>query len=159
MTKEQITSYTLRISEANESQYVVILHEIAIDFINDGIEAWEHDALDRYLMLMKKVQRIHAEIRNQINPMEQTGQLLIREYDRLGSLLATSIVAKEVACARKVLDGYIQLKPGFDGLATIDSSAPICSCTQKVYEGLTYGPGAQGKTYVDQDENQREFLV
>lgn len=159
MTKEQINSYTLRISEANESQYVVILHEILIDFLDEAIIRLQNNQLDEYLILMKKCQRINAELRNQMNTQVQEGRILIREYDKVGSMLVKGILRKELEPTESAKNMLGKLKPGFVELSKKDQSSPILGNTQKVYEGLTYGRGAKNETYIDGGSSGRGFTV
>ena len=139
MTKERKQEYTLRISQANKTQLVVIIYEMLLDYLEDARMA--HESGDKELFI-GSVHKAESCIRELMASLHM-------EYAPAGGLLSLYVYAvKELSKA--ILHNSVEeldhveriMKKLHEAYATIskdDTSAPVMENTQSIYAGLTYG--------------------
>ena len=155
MTKECKQQFTLRITQANSTQLVVILYEMLLQYLSDGEQAAE----DRQFL-----EAVHSA-RGCINELLNS---LHREYSPAGELsrLYLYCIRRLAQCevrgdrsgleeVRKVIeplcDAYRQIQDQ-------NPSGPVMNNSQTVYAGLTYGRNQLTENMADQGTN-RGMLV
>ena len=147
MTKECKQQFTLRITQANATQLVVILYEMTLQYLTDGEQAAD-DA-----ELLEAVRRARGCINELLNSLH-------RQYSpatELCRLAACEAKADRTALQdiRKVIaplcDAYRQIQDQ-------NSSGPVMNNSQTVYAGLTYGRNQLTENMADQGSN-RGMLV
>ena len=57
MTKEQINEFSMRISQSNKTQIVVVTFEIIINYIDSALEAMHKDKTDDFVFNVKKARQ------------------------------------------------------------------------------------------------------
>lgn len=158
MTAEQKKEYTLRISQANKTQLVVILYEMTLLYLEEAKEAIKCNDLS------KKVASLH-KVRGCIN--EMIGSLNF-DYEPASSLLELYIYcSKELVHADIHNDSnnleHVQmvikaLKDAYEAIENQDKSGSVMSHTQTVYAGLTYGNTGLNENVTNTSGN-RGFLA
>ena len=155
MTKECKQQFTLRITQANSTQLVVILYEMLLQYLSGGEQAAE----DRQFL-----EAVHSA-RGCINELLNS---LHREYSPAGELsrLYLYCIRRLAQCevrgdrsgleeVRKVIeplcDAYRQIQDQ-------NPSGPVMNNSQTVYAGLTYGRNQLTENMADQGAN-RGMLV
>ena len=58
MTAEQIKEYTLKITRANKSELIVVIYDMAIDYVDDALRALENGDKNQYRKNVKQARRI-----------------------------------------------------------------------------------------------------
>lgn len=139
MTKERKQEYTLRISQANKTQLVVIIYEMLLDYLADAQDA--HRRQDE--------ESFEGSIRKAGNCIRELTASLHMEYVPAGNLFGLYVYAnKELSKAllhnstEEICHVENIMKKLRDAYATIskeDTSAPVMENTQSIYAGLTYG--------------------
>ena len=123
MTKEMKQNYTLRISQANKSELVVIVYEMLLTYIEDAKAA-------------------HGCIRELMASLHM-------DYVLAGNLLSLYVYAVKLLSKAKLHNSTKELaevekmmRKLHDAYATVskeDTSGSVMENTQTVYAGLTYG--------------------
>lgn len=159
MTKEVKQQFTLRITQANPTELVVILYEMALTFLQEAREAGEQQDWVEFKEGIRK-------IRGCINELIQS---LHMEYEPAGNLyklymfcirrLAYADVRKETKVLDEIESVLGKLKDAYAQIAPTNTSAPVMSNTQTVYSGLTYGKGAALAEDVTGQSTNRGMLV
>ena len=146
MTPELKQEYTRRITSANRTGIIVITYEIALGYLNDSREAAKTGSRED----------CRRELRNASRCVEQL--LAALNYDYVISINLMRIYNYVLECIRKVscsmdLSGLDEpekilrrLHDSFEEVAKTDSSPPMMSVSDEVYDGLTYN--AKGKTNI-----------
>lgn len=139
MTNEQKQEFTLRISQANRSELVVILYEMLDIYLNDAKDDLKNSKDEEFHDSIRRCMGCVRELTASINPESKVS----------GELLSLNVFAmRELASAdrhhsQKELDevGRImhKLKDAVKKSAKLDSSSSIMRNSQSVYAGLTYG--------------------
>lgn len=158
MTGELKKDFTLRISQANKTQLVVIIYEILLENLKDAKAA--------VLAKDKSAKReSFNKVRSCIN--ELIGSLHY-DYEPAGELLelyvycSKELVNADLHDSMESIDHVVtimeQLKDAYAQIADLDKSPAIMGNTQTVYAGLTYGKNTLTENVTDPSGN-RGFLA
>ncbi len=158
MTKEVKQEFTLRITQANPTEMIVILYEMTLLFIKEAEDAAK---LEDFAAYKEGIRRVRACINELI-------QSLHMEYEIAGNLyklylfcirrLAYAEVRKDAQVLAEIESIITQLRDAYAQIAPKNPAAPVMSNTETVYSGLTYGKGALAKDMTNQGSN-RGMLV
>lgn len=142
MTKEKINEYTLRISQANRSTLIVILYEMALDYIEAGrnaIDSGDHEELRRECGYAGKV------ISDLIGALDHNYELSVslrQVYTYIQSRISLGVIKNSREELDKVMEMLKKLKGSFEQVAKSDTSKSLMRNTESIYTGLTYGKKA-----------------
>lgn len=146
MTKEQISSFKLRITESNPTELVVLLYEIYFAYIEDGISALEKikssngsRETEEYGKALRMASLVLRHLKDDLDFSYDISNHLYSLYD-----YAQRCIAKATySFAREDLEiTYKVMKPlyeSFQEVAKADNSKPIMQHAQKISAGYTYG--------------------
>ena len=139
MTRERKQEYTVRVSQANKTQLVVIIYEMLLDYLQDAKDA--HTKGERELF--------ESNLYKAENCIRELMASLHMEYAPAGNLLSLYVYAvKELS--RAILHNSIEevvfvekmmkkLHDAYESVSREDTSSPVMENTQSIYAGLTYG--------------------
>ena len=155
MTKECKQQFTLRITQENSTQLIVILYEMTLQYLADGEQA-EDDA-----GLAEAVHRARGCIKELLNSLH-------REYSPAGELsrlylfclrrLAVCEVRRDRTILEEIRKVIAPLCDAYRQIQDQDTSGPVMNNSQTVYAGLTYGRNQLTENMADQGTN-RGMLV
>lgn len=155
MTKEQKQIYTLRISEANKTELVVILYDMLLDYVKEA-----EDAMDLQNSDTDNRNEIKEAVRKARGCLKELMNSLDLQYEISGNLLSLYVYANRqlvMAEIRKDKDSLSNvttvIKPLRDAYAKVaeeDDSEAIMMNTQKVVAGLTYSKNEINEAMDDQ---------
>lgn len=155
MTKECKQQFTLRISQANSTQLIVILYEMLLCYLEEGEAAQDREELKAAVRkargcVNELIQSLHLEY----EPAPALMQLYLFCIRRLafcegrGDVQALSEIKKVIQPLR---DAYAQIEE-------LNDNGPVMNNPQTVYAGLTYGKNTLTENMADQGAN-RGMLV
>ena len=155
MTKECKQQFTLRITQANSTQLIVILYEMTLQYLADGEQAADDAGL------AAAVHRARACIKELLNSLH-------REYSPAGELsrlylfclrrLAVCEVRRDRTILEEIRKVIAPLCDAYRQIQDQDTSGPVMNNSQTVYAGLTYGRNQLTENMADQGTN-RGMLV
>lgn len=138
MTNQEINIFSRKIAEASKSQLVVIMYEIAIKYIDDGVKALNNNDVDNYRLNLKRSKAVINELTSVLD-MTQAISLELRSlYVFMTGVLVKADIRKETEELLRVREMLLKLSKAFTVVSESDSSGPIMENTQAVYAGLTY---------------------
>lgn len=159
MTKEVKQQFTLRISRANSTELVVILYEMALQFLEEATAAFEDGDCAGYKEAIRKVRGCINELIQSLHMEYEPAPKLLRLYLYCIRRLAYAEVRKEPQVLDEIRMILLKLQEAYAQIAPINSSAPVMSNTQSVISGLTYGKGAAlTEDMTGQDGNRGMFV-
>ena len=139
MNKEKKSEFTLRISQANPTELIIILYEIAIEYVSGAITANDNG----------DTATVKSECRNASNCIEEMLNNLHYEYELAGNLkaiylymkkvLRNAIISNETEGLQTVVKELTVLRDAYDQIKDTDQSGPVMVHTQAVLTGMTYG--------------------
>lgn len=155
MTKECKQQFTLRITQANSTQLIVILYEMTLQYLADGEQAVDDAGL------VEAVHRARGCIKELLNSLH-------REYSPAGELsrlylfclrrLAVCEVRRDRIILEEIRKVIAPLCDAYRQIQDQDTSGPVMNNSQTVYAGLTYGRNQLTENMADQGTN-RGMLV
>lgn len=153
MTNECKQQFTLRITQANSTELVVILYEMMLSYLDDAEQALKEGNEDGLVQSIRKS-------RGCLNELEQS---LNMEYGIAGNLLQLYYY-----CAKRLVHAQAHEAEAFDEirrvirplhdvyeeLAAQNPAGPVMGNSQAVYAGLTYGRNTLTENMADQGSNR-----
>ncbi|MCR4990306.1 MAG: flagellar protein FliS [Lachnospiraceae bacterium] len=139
MLKEKKQEYTLRISQANKSELVVIIYEILLDYLKECRENIQKNDIDAFHESIRKATGCIRELSSSINYRSNVS----------GNLLSLNIFCiKELAKAdihyseEEIMNVELIMRKLYEATKKAgekDDSPAVMNNSQFVYAGLTYG--------------------
>lgn len=158
MTKEVKQEFTLRITQANSTEMIVILYDMTLVFVEEAKEAFVIGDIVAYKEGIRKIRGCVNELIQSLHMEYEIATNLYKLYLFCIRRLAYAEVRKEVQVLDEVQTVISQLRDAYAQIAPQNTAAPVMSNTQTVYTGFTYGKGALTKDMTNQSSN-RGMLV
>ncbi len=162
MTKDQISGYTLKITNANATGLVVILYEIFFTYIGEAKQALAKgrsaESRDEYIKAIRMASQTIRHLEDALDFSYEISGSLFPLYDFAERSLARAMYTmkeKDIEPAENIMSS---LKDAFAQIAAQDQSAPLMGNTEQVVAGYTYGRGDVDETMANYD-SQRGFLA
>ncbi len=138
MTNQEINVFSRKISQASKSQLVVIMYEIAIKYIDDGVAALKNNDIENYRLNLKRSKAVINELTSVLDMTQEISFELRRLYVFMTGILVKADIRKETEELLRVKGMLIKLSEAFKEVSKGDETGPIMENTQAVYAGLTY---------------------
>ncbi len=138
MTSEKKNEYTLRISQANRAELIVILYEITIDYVEEAIAAASAGDVGSVSFSTANAMRCIEEMQNNLHFEYELARSLNRLYTYMKNKLRAAYISRETEGLAEVLDKLKKLKESYEKIAPTDTSGPVMVHTQTVLTGMTY---------------------
>lgn len=158
MTKELKQEYTLRITQANKTQLITILYEMALQYVDEAKEALAAEDRTAFKNAVRRIQGCMCELMDSLHLEYEVAQNLLQLY-----LYVNREVAKAALYYKE--ENLEHVRPVLENLAAAyrqiegqDMSEPLMGNTQAVYAGLTYGRDDLTENAADPSAN-RGFTV
>jgi len=157
MTKEEINGFSYRVAQASKTELVVIMYDVAINYLSDSINYFENTNIERFRDELKKAQRVINQLTSVLDLKYDISLELMRLYIYIINVFVRSSIRKEVEELKVVMSMLEKLRSTFEKVSEQDQSGPMMMNTQQVYAGLTYSNGGLNE-YHDQT-TKRGFTV
>ena len=154
MTKEQINSYTRRISEANETQMITILYEMTLDYLADAKKALFAKDYDRYDVELTRAQNCITELIRSLNMNYEIAHTFMQLYIFAKRHLITAAIRRESDYINDIISIFEKMRNCYKELEKLNEAASVIEGAQHVFAGLTYGPGHLNETVADPYTNR-----
>ena len=138
MTNQEINVFSRKVSQASKSELVVIMYEIAIKYIEDGLKSLEDNDIDNYRLNLKRAKSVINELNSALDMTLHISHELSRLYVFMTGIIVKADIRKETDELIRVKNMLIKLSESFKEVSRLDKSGPIMENTQTVYAGLTY---------------------
>ncbi len=157
MNREEIKAFTLRVTEANSCDLIVILYDIVLCDISNAKKAYERNNEREFANHLHHATRFMNELIASLNFEGGLAFDLMSLYSYCNKRISSAVAANRPEALDIVTDVITKLRASFKQLADSDTSGPIMKNAQTVYAGLTYGKGCLNETYVDVKDYNRGF--
>lgn len=139
MTQELKQELTLRITQANKTQLIVILYEMSLAYLEDGRSAHEAGNRTEFRDAIRKTRGCINELMASLHFEYELSVNFLQLYLYINKELARADVRNEVSPLENSIKVLSSLHKAYEELSKQDVSQPVMSNTQTVYAGLTYG--------------------
>lgn len=150
MTNEQKQTYTLRISEANKTELVVILYDMLLDYIKEAEDMIEVDNRLEIKEAIRKARGCLKELMNSLDLQYEIAGNLLSLYVYANRRLVMAEIKKDKDELSNVRTVITPLRDAYVKIAKEDDSEAIMMNTQKVVAGLTYSKNEINEAMDDQ---------
>lgn len=158
MTKECKQQFTLRISQANPTEMIVLLYEMLLCYLEEAKQALESDEKELFNEGIRKargcVNELIASLNMKYSPASELSSLYIFCLKRL----AHAEVKKDSRPLDDIKKIIQPLHDAYQQIAPQNTQGPVMNNSQSVYAGLTYGRNTLTENMTDQSPN-RGMLV
>lgn len=159
MTKESIQTYSYRITQASRTELVVIQYDMAMEYIEDAVKAYEEKDSKEFCDQLRYAKRVINELSATLNHNYEISGQLFRLYLYMDRVLVSSIAKKEDTGLEQVISMLKTLRKSWAELSKTDTSGPLMRNTQQVYAGYTYSAAGSSNEYTSQSDDNRGFCV
>ncbi len=157
MDNDKKQEFTRRISQANSTDMVVVIYDIAIAYIDEAKAAFEtsdRTALEGSVIhIRRSINELISSLNYEYSPAGEMLQLYIYCSRRLTALSS----AKDAGALDEVRSILSRLREAYAQIADTNKSGPVMSNSESVYAGLTYGRGTLNENVVG--NSNRGFLA
>lgn len=139
MTKEKIQDYTRRISNANRSQIIVIVYEMAGEYIEQAINYYDSGDNEAWINEGHQAMKCVEHLMNALNDGYPLASDLFKFYSHIYREISLSLALKDKDRLKNVADKLGIMAGAFKEVAGSDETESVMQNSQAVYAGLTYG--------------------
>lgn len=139
MTDEEKKVFSLRISQSNKTEIVVISYEIILNYIQSAKECYENGDNDEMIANLKNAKKFVNDLNSNLNLNYNISYDLMNLYRYANKTLLHCIIKKNVEGISSVENIMINLKESFVHVAKQDNRGAAIKGGGQVYAGLTYG--------------------
>ncbi len=157
MTKDIVQAFSLRVTQANQSELTVITYEIFLEYLKDAKNSLDINDMDSYIAYNKKAQSFLAELIAALNFNNEYSFTLIKVYEYVGRVLVDNRYHPAMESLNEIEKIMTELLLTFREVAKMDNSPGVMVNTQQVYAGLTYGKGCLNETCISDNDINRGF--
>lgn len=154
MTREHKQQFTLRITQANKTELIVILYEIVLGYMEDAEVALDAGNITEFREALRKVRSCFGELIASLNFDYELAARLLSLYLYCNRELTKADVRKEKEPLMHIRSIISKLLEAYRELAGQDTSGPVMHNSQTVYAGLTYGKNSLSENLADQGANR-----
>ena len=154
MKKEDKQQFTLRITQANSTELVVILYEMLLCYLEDGENAIKNGEAELFHEAARNARGCLNELVNSLNLNYEPAPELQRLYMFCFRRLARAEQRLDVVPiieSRRVIN---PVRDAYGKIAGQNSAGPVMRNSQTVYAGLTYGKNSLTENMADQGMNR-----
>ena len=154
MTSVEKQEFTLRISQANPTQMVVILYEMLLCYVKDGRTALEQENEAEFRAAIRRARGCISELMNSLNLQYEPAPALLSLYGFCFRRLAAAESGKRALPLEEVEHIIAPIKDAYEQIAGQNSAGAVMGNSQAVYAGLTYGRNSLTENMADQGANR-----
>lgn len=158
MTREDIKTYSYRISQASKTDLVVITYDIATDYLKEAKENAETGDIEGMRSALNKVSRVIDSLISGLNLEYEIAGNLFQIYLHIKRTLVSVSVSADKDEITRIEHLISMLRKSFYSIKDEDTSGPLMKNTEQVYQGLTYSNSGYGNESSNVQAN-RGYIV
>lgn len=158
MTKDSIKTYSYRISQASKTELVVIMYDMAMEYVKEAIAVYQTD-IEEYNSNLKQAKRVIDELTRSLNMQYEISEQLLKVYVCIMRFLVKAGAGRDVTVLDTVLRMLKMLRKSFYEVSTQDDSGPVMRNAQQIYAGLTYSNMGMSTEISSDPVNNRGYKV
>lgn len=153
MKKEDKQRFTLRITQANPTEMVVILYEMLLCYLEDAADAAGRDEQMLH-EAARKARGCLSELMGSLHMEHEPAPALMQLYLFCIRRLALGEARCDVGMLDEIRRVILPLRDAYAQIAGQNDAGPVMNNSQTVYAGLTYGKNTLTENMADQGSNR-----
>ncbi len=149
MTKESLNKYTMKITQANAGELLVIVYDIIIEDLQSAKEVMTAGDVREFSYTVRHGQRFLLELMNTLDHRYEISNELMSLYIYVNREMINAMIRNDASLLDNALMVLSKLREAFATLAKDDDSPALMSNVTQVYAGLTYGKGSLNELSVE----------
>ena len=154
MTSREKQDFTLRISQANPTEMVVVLYDMLLCYLRDGESALEQKDEEELRAAVRRAQGCLGELMNSLNMKYDPAPALRKLYGYCIRELAAAEAGRKARPLQEIRRIITSLRDAYGQIAGRNSAGAVMRNAQTVYVGLTYGRHSLTENMADQGANR-----
>lgn len=154
MTSECKQQFTLRITQANPTELVVILYEMMLCYLEESKEFLQADDKNAFREAVRKSRGCLNELMHSLNLEYEPAPQMLQLYLFCLRRLAYAEAKKDVTALAEIERVIRPLHTAYSEIAGQNKQGPVMNNSQTVYAGLTYGKNTLTENMADQGTNR-----
>lgn len=152
MKSESIKAYSYRVSQANKTELIVIMYDMAIEYLEDSLK-------EEYTKNIKLGKRVIDELSRALDMQYEISGELFKLYMTMSKYLIKAMSVRDDSLVETVIRMLRKLRESFYKLSKEDESESVMQNTQQVYAGLTYSNQGNSNEFSNDPVSNRGFRV
>lgn len=158
MTREAKQQFTLRITQANSTEMIVILYEMLLSYLTESREMLESTDRAAFHEAVRKSRGCLNELINSLRMEYEPAPALLQLYLFCIRRLAAGEAKSETQPLQEIEQVIRPLHDAYEQISAQNSSGPVMANSQTVYAGLTYGRNTLTENMADQGANRGMYV-
>lgn len=154
MTKECKQQFTLRISQANSTEMIVILYEMLLCYVDESEAALRAEDAEGLKEASRKARGCLNELLASLHMEYAPAPELKRLYMFCIRRLTNAEYKKDASALDEIRRIVKPLHDAYQQIAAQNGQGPVMNNSQTVYAGLTYGRNTLTENMTDQGTNR-----
>lgn len=154
MTRERKQQFTLRISQANSTELVVILYEMLLCYIDECKAALDAENEGEFKEAVRKSRGCLNELMASLNMDYEISRELLQLYIFCIRRLARAEVKRDGDILDEIKKVIKPLHKAYREVAVHNTQGPVMNNSQRIYAGLTYGRNTLTENMAYQSANR-----
>ncbi len=159
MLKEKLQEFTVRVTQANRSELIVIMYDMMKADIDYAKELLAQGELPLYEKECRHAQKILNELMGALDYHYAISYDLLSLYSFMNKNLVAAMMKKDASYFKGIELILEQLSTGFQEVSKQDTSGAMMQNTQQVFAGLTYGRGTLNESTIGLNDANRGFVI
>lgn len=140
MTDKLKKEFTLKISQANSTELIVILYDMILVYMKEAKEFWVEKNQEEYVRSIQKIRNCIGELMNSLDLQYEMARNMYSLYVFFLKELVKAEKKEESISYLKNCEPMIEsLRNAYNTVAMENKTGPLMQNAQTVYAGLTYG--------------------
>ena len=158
MTSEVKQQFTLRITQANPTELVVILYEMLLSYLEESEEFLNVSDYAAFREGLRKTRGCLNELISSLHMEYEPAPALLQLYLFCLRRLAAGEAKGELQPLQEVEQVMRPLHDAYRQIAAQNNEGPVMGNSQSIYAGLTYGKAALTENMADQGANRGMYI-
>lgn len=159
MTKSEINAYTMRVTQASKSELIVIMYEMAVKYIDDGMAAINAGNTDEFRVNIKRAKAVVNELASVLDLRFPVSVNLLSLYTYMNNVMVKADITLKTDDVMRVRAMLEKLHAAFVKVSEQDNTEPLMKNVQQVYSGLTYSRNSLNESYASAADLKRGYRV
>lgn len=159
MTKSEINAYTMRVTQASKSELIVIMYEMAVKYIDDGMAAIGYGNTDEFRVNIKRAKSVVNELASVLDLRFPVSINLLSLYTYMNNVMVKADITLKTDDVMRVRAMLGKLHAAFVKVSEQDNTEPLMKNVQQVYSGLTYSRNSLNESYASAADLKRGYRV